>query len=93
MDLRWGFNNIRIREGNEYKAAFITPKELYEPTLMFFGFCNAPSTFQTMMNEVLKEEIRSGLVVVYMDDISEFTNDLELHRKMVRQVLQKLRYV
>jgi hypothetical protein len=42
IDIRWGFNNIRIKEGDEWKAAFITNRGLYEPTVMFFGLCNAP---------------------------------------------------
>lgn len=91
LDLRWGFNNIRLREGDEEKAAFITSRGLFEPTVMTFGFCNAPSTFQSMMNEVLKEEIATGHVVVYVDDILIFTDDMTLHRQMVKRVLAKLR--
>jgi hypothetical protein len=56
MDLRWGFNNIRIREGDEAKAAFTTPMGLYEPMVMQFGLCNAPLTFQRMVYEVLAKE-------------------------------------
>lgn len=91
MDLRWGYNNIRIKEGDEEKAAFITHRGLFEPTVMTFGFCNAPSTFQTMMNEVLKDEIATGCVVVYIDDILIFTDDMTLHRQLVKRVLEKLR--
>jgi hypothetical protein len=91
MDLRWGFNNVRIKEGDEEKAAFITSKGLFEPTVMYFGFCNAPSTFQHMMNEVLKDEIATGHVVVYIDDILVFTDNLTLHRQLVARVLEKLR--
>jgi hypothetical protein len=90
MDLRWGFNNVRIWEGDEEKAAFITPKGLFEPTVMYFGFCNAPSTFQQMMNKVLHEEIATEHVVVYIDNILIFTDNLTLHRQLVHQVLEKL---
>jgi hypothetical protein len=79
MDLQWGFNNVRIKEGNKEKAVFITSKGLFEPTVMYFGFCNAPSTFQHMMNEVLKDEIATGHIVVYIDDILVFTNNLTIH--------------
>ena len=41
FDIRWGYNNIRIRKEDQWKAAFITPEGLFEPTVMFFGFCNA----------------------------------------------------
>jgi hypothetical protein len=91
MDLCWGYNNIHIKEGDEEKAAFITHRGLFKPTVMYFGFCNAPSTFQAMMNEVLKEEIATGHVVVYIDNILIFTDDLTLHRQLVKQVLEKLR--
>ena len=45
MDLRWGYNNIRIKEGDEWKVAFMTPEGLFEPTVMFFGLTNSPVTF------------------------------------------------
>ena len=53
MDVRWGFNNIHIKEGDEHKAAFITSEGLFEPTIMFFGLMNSPAMFQTMMNMIL----------------------------------------
>ena len=45
FDVRWGYNNIRIKEGDEWKAAFLTPEGLFEPTVMFFGLTNSPATF------------------------------------------------
>jgi hypothetical protein len=45
MDILWGYNNICIKEGDEPKAAFLTPLGLYEPTVMHFGLCNSPATF------------------------------------------------
>ena len=53
IDLRWGYNNIQIKEGDEWKVAFTTSKESFEPTVMFFGLMNSPATFQVMMNELL----------------------------------------
>ena len=52
FDIRWGYNNIRIKEGDEWKAAFLTPQGLFEPLVMFFGLTNSPATFQAMMNEI-----------------------------------------
>ena len=52
MDLRWGYNNVWIEEGNEWKAAFICFRGAYEPLVIYFGLCNSPATFQTMMNKI-----------------------------------------
>ncbi len=52
VDVRWGYNNIRIKEGDKWKAAFLTPEGLFEPTVMFFGLTNSPATFQMMMNTI-----------------------------------------
>ena len=69
MDVRWGYNNIRIADGDEWKVAFRTNKGLYEPTVMFFGLTNSPATFRTFMNHVLRELIDECHVIVYLDDI------------------------
>ena len=45
IDLRWGYNNVRIKEGNEWKVAFSMPEGLFEPMVMFFGLTNSPATF------------------------------------------------
>jgi hypothetical protein len=90
LDVRWGFNNVRIREGDEHKAAFVTHRGLFEPLVMMFGLCNAPASFQRMMNEIFAGEIRGGVVIIYIDDILIFTDDLEEHRKVVRRVLRRL---
>jgi hypothetical protein len=91
LDVRWGYNNIRIREGDEWKAAFRTNRGLFEPLVMFFGLCNSPATFQTMMNDIFRILIEEGVVVVYMDDILIFTKTLEQHRTVVSRVLQILK--
>ena len=51
IDLRWGYNNVHIKEEDEWKTAFITRQGLFEATIMYFGFSNAPATFQSMMND------------------------------------------
>jgi len=53
MDLRWGYNNIWIKEGDEWKVVFTTPEESFEPRVMFFGLTNSPATFQAIMNKLL----------------------------------------
>ena len=57
IDLWWGYNNVCICEGDEWKTAFITKRGLYEATVMYFGFSNAPATFQSMMNDILGDLI------------------------------------
>ena len=91
LDVRWGYNNIQIREGDEWKAAFRTNRGLFEPLVMFFGLCNSPATFQTMMNDIFRSLIEEGVVAVYMDDILVFTKTLEEHRSVVKRVLQILK--
>jgi transposase InsO family protein len=88
FDVHWGYNNIRIQKGDEWKAAFKTPFGLFKPLVMFFGLCNSPATFQSFMNMVFKELIDSGHVIVYMDDILIFTDTLEELRLLTHQVLQ-----
>ena len=90
LDVRWGYNNVRIKDGDEWKAAFRTNRGLYEPLVMFFGLTNSPATFQTMMNDLFVELIDEGVVIVYMDDILIFTETLDHHREIVTRVLQIL---
>ena len=73
LDVHWGFNNVRIKPGDEWKAAFRTNRGLFKPLVMFFGMTNSPATFQTMMNDVFRTIIAEGIVVVYLDDILIFT--------------------
>jgi len=92
LDVRWGYNNIWIKEGDEWKAAFQTNWSLFEPLVMFFGLTNSPATFQTMMNNIFKELINEGVVTIYMDNILIFSGQTwEQHREIVVWVLNILR--
>ena len=95
LDVRWGYNNVRIKAGDEHKAAFKTQRGLYEPTVMFFGLTNSPTTFQAMMNALYRDTIRKhksrGTTIrIYMDDIAIATKDLSLplQEAAVSDVLQ-----
>ena len=90
LDVRWGYNNVRIKEGDEWKAAFRTNRGLSEPTVMFFCLTNSPATFQTMMNDILRDLIDEGHVTVYLDDILIFFDDPFEHRRLVDRVLMRL---
>jgi len=91
LDVHWGFNNVRIKPGDEWKVAFRTNQGLFEPLVMFFGMTNSLATFQTMMNDIFQNLIAEGIVVVYLDDILIFTKTKEEHAQAVRRVLQVLK--
>jgi len=90
MDLRWGYNNVWIKEGDEWKVAFMTPEGLFEPTVMFFGLTNSPVTFQAMMNELLRDLINMGKVVAFIDDVIVGTEDKEGHDELVAEIIKRL---
>ncbi|KAL0151259.1 hypothetical protein M9458_053450 [Cirrhinus mrigala] len=90
LDLRSAYNLIRIREGDEWKTAFITPSGHYEYRVMPYGLVNSPSIFQNFMNEIFRDFLHH-FVIVYIDDILIYSHDLQEHRRHVLQVLQRLR--
>ena len=94
LDIRWGYNNVCIKAGDEHKAAFKTCYGLYEPLVMFFGLTNSPATFQTMMNHIFapiiaKHGLLGTTICVYMDDIAIATRTtVQGHTAAVSDVLQ-----
>ena len=90
LDVRWGYNNVCICEGDEWKGAFWTNQGLFEPLVMFFGLMNSPATFQTMMNDIFRDLIMEGSVCVYLNDILIFSQSLADHRTVIHHVLQHL---
>jgi hypothetical protein len=74
LDVRWGYDNVRIYEGDEWKATFYMNRGLFEPLVMYFGLTNSPATFQTMMNKIFQDLITEGVISVYLNDILIFTN-------------------
>ena len=91
LDVRWGYNNIRINDGDQWKAAFKTNKGLFEPTVMFFGMCNSPATFQAMMDSIFQDLTDACIVIIYMDDIFLFAKDRRTLETNMKKVLQRLR--
>ena len=93
MDVRSGYNNVRIKDGDQGKGAFKTRYGLFEPTVMFFGLTNSPATFQTMMDNIfrdviLKHEPLGTTIRVYIDDIGIATRtSLQDHVAAVHDVL------
>ena len=90
LDLRWGYNNIRIKEGDKWKAAFIMHIGAYKPTVMYFGLTNSPTIFQTMMNDLFQDLINQEDTAIFIDDILVATNTEEGHDELVEEVLRRL---
>ena len=91
LDVCWGYNNIQIRKGDKWKAAFKTDEGLFEPTVMFFGMCNSLAMFQSMMDTIFITMIEGKLVIVYMDDILILAGTKEELTRITKMVLEKLR--
>ena len=88
MDLQWGYNNIRIKEGDEWKAAFTMHLGSFEPTVMYFGLTNSPAIFQAMMNDLFRDMINKGNIATFIDDMLVATETKEGHDEIVEEVLR-----
>jgi len=88
LDLR--YNNIRIKEEDEWKVAFITYIGAYEPMVMYFRLTNSPATFQTMMNDLFQDLINQRDTATFIDDILVATDTEERHDELVEEVLRRL---
>jgi hypothetical protein len=99
FNIQWGYNNMRIEEGDEWKAAFITNEGLFKPTVMFFGLTNSLATFQMMMNSIFTDNITEKWLTVYMDDMAIHTKcqpketeeqHIQRHQSYIERILIKL---
>jgi len=90
LDLKNSYYLIRMAEGEEWKTTFKSRYGLYEYTVMPFGLCNAPSTFQSMIIDVFRDMLDVG-VIAYMDIILIYMETVEEHVALVRRVMERLR--
>ena len=90
LDLRWGYNNIRIKEGDKWKVAFTMHIKAYELIVMYFGLTNSSATFQTMMNDLFQDLINQGDTATFIDDILVATDTEEGHNELIEEVLRRL---
>ena len=81
---------MRIKKGNEWKAAFTTHVGSYKPVVMFFRMTNLPATFQGMMNKILRDMIKKGKVAAFVDDMLIGTETEKRHDEIVEEVLRRL---
>ncbi|QRW20500.1 Retrotransposable element Tf2 protein [Rhizoctonia solani] len=89
LDLWWGYNNVRVKEGDEWKTAFRTKYGLYESLVMTFGLTNAPASFQHFMNNLFKD-LLDVCVIIYLNDILIYSKDDASHTHHVHEVLRRL---
>jgi hypothetical protein len=90
LDLKDGVNLIRMARGEEWKTAFRCRYGLYKYRVMPFGLCNAPSTFQSMINEIFRDFLDKG-VIAYLDDILIYSEDEKSNIYLVRRVMERIR--
>ena len=90
MDLQWGYNNVQIKEGDEWKAVFTMYLGSSESIVMYFGLTNSPATFQAMMNDLFRDMINKEDIVTFINGMLVATEIKERHDKIVEEVLRWL---
>lgn len=89
MDLASGYNQVPVTERDRPKTAFCTPFGLFEWNRMPFGLCNAPSTFQRLMQRIFGDQ-QSQSLLLYLDDIVIFSSTVQQHLERLEVVLGRL---
>ena len=90
INLRWDYNNVQIKEGDEWKVAFTTSKGSFKPTVIFFGLTNSLATFQAMINKLLWDLINMEKVVAFIDDVIVGMEIEEGYNKIMAEIIKRL---
>ena len=90
LDLIWGYNNIWIKEEDEWKAAFLTNKGLFKLQVIYFGLCNLPVMFQRIMNSIFWELFHKEVLENYMDN---FVIPAKTKKELEERIIQVLKIV
>src|SRR5690349_4952694 len=89
IDLFMGFNQIGLTKRAQDRSAFVTPLGHYQYTRMPFGLCNAPATFQRVMNDMFRDLI-GKVLFVYIDDVTIYTKTFKEHMEVLEEVLRRI---
>ena len=90
IDLYWRYNNVQIKEGDEWKTVFTMYLGIYKSTVMFFSLTNSPATFQAMMNDILRDLIDIENIAAFMDDVLIGTEDKMRYNEIVEKILKRV---
>ena len=90
LALCWGYNNVRIKESNKWKAAFTMHIGSYKPTVIYFGLTNSPAIFQTIINNLFRDMVNQGSTATFINNIIVATDTKEGHDEIVEEVLRRL---
>jgi hypothetical protein len=90
LDLKSGYWQVALHADDKEKTAFSTGQGLWQFTVMPFGICNSPATFERLMESVLRGLIYDACLV-YLDDIIVIGRTFQEHLDNLRKVFQRLR--
>ena len=90
LNLWQRYNNVQIKERDEWKIVFTTPEGLFKLIVMFFGLMSLPATFQTMMNKILQDLINTREVASFIDNVIVRTEGEEKHNEVIEEVVKRL---
>ena len=90
LNLRQSYNNVRIKEGDEWKATFMIYIRAYKPVVIYFGLINSSTTFQTIINNLFQDIINQRTIATFIDDIIVATKTKEEHNEVVEKILKWL---
>jgi len=88
LDICLGYNNIQIKEEDQWKEVFTTNQGLFKPTVMFFRMCNSSATFQAMIDNLFKQLKKKEYCIVYMNNILIYAESKEKLYKATLEVLK-----
>lgn len=90
LDLRSGFHQVKVAANSMKYTSFVTPSGQYEYTRMPFGLKNAPAVFQRFINDIFRDFLDEGLIIIYMDDLLLATEDMATHKRLLKEILRRL---